>query len=181
VLTLNELEKASHELGQVYEDYFQLSDTLREDGERILSDQKTDQTWRRNLIRVTWPMIEAYASVLRRQCLVFTKFCELNLSTKHRKLLIDESNFHSSERIKESLKLAYRLHQLDRTMNFGNIDWQNVQDAIKVRDRITHPKNSQDLNIDDEEWARIHSGLAWMLKGFTDYFDQVNQKYGQTA
>jgi hypothetical protein len=66
-------------------------------------------------------------------------------------------------------------------MNFGNIDWQNVQDAIKVRDRITHPKNAQDLNIDDEEWARIHSGLAWMLKGFTDYFDQVNQKYGQTA
>lgn len=178
---VNDLNQASKELGEVYDDYFLLSDTLRSDGERILDDPNTDQTWRRNLVRVAWPMIEAYGSVLRRQCIVFSNYCELELSPKHRRLLEDESNFQSSERIKESLKLAIKLLELDRPMDFSDENWQCVREAIVVRDRITHPMKAADLEIGDEEWVRIHSGMTWMLRGFTDFFDQVNQKYGPQA
>lgn len=171
------LQEAVRELGAVYDDYFVLSNVLREDGNRVLDDPRADQPWRRNLVRVHWPMIEAYASTLRRFCNVFRKHCELTLSAKHARLLDDESQFATAERIKETLKLAYRLHELDRTPNFSDRHWANVRSAIQARDRIMHPKSASDLEISDADWPEIHSGLAWVLSAFTEFFDLVNKKY----
>ncbi len=171
------LQEAVRELGVAYDDYFVLSNILREDGSRVLDDPRADQPWRRNLVRVHWPMIEAYASTLRRFCNVFRKHCELTLSEKHARLLDDESQFATAERIKETLKLAYRLHELEGTPNFGDQHWANVRSAIQVRDRITHPNSAVDLEVSDEDWPGIHSGLAWVLSAFTEFFDLVNKKY----
>ena len=175
------LQEAARELGAAYDDYFMLSDVLRRDGARVLDDSRADEPWRRNVVRVTWPMIEAYASTLRRFCNVFRKYCDLELSTKHVRLLDDESQFGTPERIKETLKLAYRLHDLNDPPDFGDKQWSCVREAIEVRDRIMHPKSAADLEISDKNWPSVHAGLVWALTCFTRFFDQVSKKYGPAA
>lgn len=178
---MDALQRAAKELGAAYDDYFALSAELRTDGNRVLDDSNVDQPWRRNLVRVTWPMIEAYASTLRRFCNVFRKYCRLNLSSKHTRLLDDESLFGSAERIKETLKLAYQLHELEGAPTFCDKHWADVRKALTVRDRITHPKSASDLVISDGEWPNVHSGLSWALSRFTEFFDRVHKKYGPAA
>jgi hypothetical protein len=177
-VTVSSLEQASKQLTAVYDDYFSLSDALRADGERILDDPRSDQTWRRNLIRVTWPMLEAYASILRAMCKVYREYYEIRLTQKQERLLEDESQLASADRLKETLKLAFRLHELEDSPSFGDADWSSVRKAIAVRDRITHPKSSIDLEIADDEWESVHGGLTWALQCFTSFFDQTNTRYG---
>jgi hypothetical protein len=110
---MSRLEDAVEELTQVYDDYFQLSDYLRTDGKRILDDANSDQTTRRNLIRVSFPMVEAYSGVLRKICHVLRRHSKIHLTKKQIRLLDDESLLASADRLKESLKLAFRVHELN--------------------------------------------------------------------
>lgn len=177
---MSSLDQAAKELTEIYDDYFRMSQDLQADGHRILDDERQDQTARRNLVRVTWPMLEAYSSSLRAMCSLFQRHCQIRLTRKQVQLLEDESQLGSAERLKQTLKLAFRLHEIDPP-RFGDTNWSNVHIAIGVRDRITHPKRASDLEIPDEEWEEAHDGLAWAIRCFTSFFDEVNKKYGSAA
>ena len=55
--------------------------------------------------------------------------------------------------------------QLDTELeiDFGVVGWADLKQAIKVRNRITHPKSISDLDISDTDIAIIQSGLLWFL------------------
>ena len=79
---MTELEVASKDLAAVYDDYFDMSTKLRKDLE-VLIDQESDEPhWRRNFIRTSFPLIEAFASSLRTICLVLAKHSEFNISNR---------------------------------------------------------------------------------------------------
>ena len=110
---MNKLREAANELSQVYKDYFLLSEVLRLDLDDVLDQESDTQTWRRNFIRTSWPMIEAYSNTLRNLCSVLDKHSKFDKSKRQRHLLANKAKFSSVQRIKESLKLAFKIHELD--------------------------------------------------------------------
>lgn len=48
------------------------------------------------------------------------------------------------------------------SVEFAGGGWSNLCQAIKIRNRITHPKPDQDLAISDKDLAVVESGLLWL-------------------
>ncbi|MDD3799193.1 MAG: hypothetical protein PHE36_08455 [Novosphingobium sp.] len=66
-----------------------------------------------------------------------------------------------------TIRLATRIAQRiapDFDVSFETDDWVKLQDAIHVRNRITHPKKRSDLHINEKEVALCLSGLFWVLE-----------------
>lgn len=51
----------------------------------------------------------------------------------------------------------------DLRLGFDNVGWQRLQQAIAVRNRITHPKSATDLFVRSEELKVVADGLRWTL------------------
>jgi len=178
---MTELDLAANELSLVYEDYFVLSETLKLDLDKLLDEESDSQTWRRNFVRTSWPMIEAYSSTLRNLCSVLDKHSKFDKSKRQKHLLANKATFSSVQRIKESMKLAFKIHELDEKPVFGDQNWQKLQKAVKVRNRITHPNSSRDLQISDKDWQQVYEGIVWLMHELFSFFNQVHSKYGPRA
>jgi len=57
---------------------------------------------------------------------------------------------------------------LDAGAFFSDNSWNELQEAVRVRNRITHPKEPNELNITDEQMDHIRGGLTWVLNCTTD-------------
>ena len=175
---MSALETAARELANVYEDYFEMSKKLQSDMNALVERESETPEWRRNFVRTSWPMIEAYASTLRNICSVISKHAGLKLSKRNRKLLEDESRLATTERLKQSLKLAFNMHELEVKPIFSDANWLHLRQAIRVRDRLMHPKKSSDLDIAEDEWQEIFNGITWVLSELFSFFEQVHKQYG---
>lgn len=56
--------------------------------------------------------------------------------------------------------------------DFKNDGWVNFKTSIKIRNRITHPKSRDDLNITDGEIAICQSAFFWIIH-LTHYFMEL--------
>src|SRR5690606_24252611 len=48
-------------------------------------------------------------------------------------------------------------------IDFSGASWAGLQHAIKVRNRITHPKSKLDLILSDDEVQNSVSALFWLV------------------
>lgn len=71
-------------------------------------------------------------------------------------------------RFKSNFRFAFKLfaksNALDQKFipDLGGGDWANLIDALKVRDRITHPKSISDLKITDKEIQNALRAYDWV-------------------
>jgi hypothetical protein len=49
-------------------------------------------------------------------------------------------------------------------IDFSNDGWSKLKQTIKIRNRITHPKNLSDLEITQEDIEISQAGFFWILK-----------------
>ena len=54
-------------------------------------------------------------------------------------------------------------HRSPSELDVSGSEWQSFRRAIKIRDRITHPKSVSDLNISDEDYNDVSAGFGWVL------------------
>lgn len=47
-------------------------------------------------------------------------------------------------------------------VDFAGTGWSNFRRAVSIRNRITHPRPENDLNVSDEELHAVASGLSWL-------------------
>lgn len=48
-------------------------------------------------------------------------------------------------------------------VDFSGEGWSSLNQAIAIRNRITHPKSKTDLEITDEDIAKSEAGFFWLL------------------
>jgi hypothetical protein len=65
--------------------------------------------------------------------------------------------------IRFAFKLLAKATEAPTVLDVSGPEWRSLQRAIKVRDRITHPKNISDLTISDEELADVMIGFKWFM------------------
>ena len=168
-------------MNQAFEDYFALSKALNSDVEMFLDINESglikdsDIRWKRNFVRTLPAVIEGYNHCIRRIAKCEFK-CKLQkLSKMELKVIVCECNSNTRERIKYTLSGSFKIFNFPLP-DFGTEDWENAQEGLKRRDQFMHPKFPADLEIASDSWARIDSGLIWLLKQHMDFSQHLQKR-----
>lgn len=73
------------------------------------------------------------------------------------------------------LRTAAECADFDPSPLFSDNGWEEMQAASHVRDRITHPKKPEDLQITDKELHTISEGSRWLFNSHIDIINSFPQ------
>ena len=175
---MNTPSSPQERMDSAFDNYFALSDVLREDLMALLESESTSQHWRRNYIRVSASLIEGYAHCLREMCAVSSECIAPSIGQKEAEVLRSERNFEANDRIKLTLRVAYKLFDLQPAPNFGGPEWPRAQRVLAKRHLLMHPKSSADLEIPDDLWNELHDDVAWLIEQLFNFIAALQKKHG---
>lgn len=162
-----------------FDNYFQLSNILQADMNVLLDGENDSQHWRRNFIRASASLIEGYAHCLREMCAVSFECIAPEISRKESEVLQSERGFDANERIKLTLRVAYKIFQLEPAPKFGGNEWPRAQRVLSKRHLLMHPKTPADLEVPDDLWDEMRDDVAWLMEQLFNFFSLLQQKHGR--
>jgi hypothetical protein len=168
-------------LDAAFDKYFAMSNILQDDIEALLNVNDDSQNTRRNFIRAAAALIEGYAYCFREMCEVGIATGAGPLTSKEVEVIQAERSFDSTDRLKLTLRAAYKSFQLPSVPEFGDEGWQHTQALIEKRDRLMHPKNAEDLEVPDALWADIHEGTKWIFRQLFSFMEQLAIVHGPSS
>lgn len=147
------------------------------DDVKIAKERLEQQYSRRVYVRTLFAMIEGVTYSVKQALFVIAHNFDGSGRIKVGEMVIlkgssfdlnDKGEVQEKEkyfRIKDNLKFTVNSinHVLGSRIDLGadTKDWSNFVNAVKIRNRITHPKELADLNISDEDLACIDSVNSW--------------------
>jgi hypothetical protein len=160
------------------DNYLSLSQLMQADMSELLDCETKTQQWRRNFIRVSASLIEGYAHCLRELSAVSFKCSATpDISIKETKVIESERQCSAAERIKLSLRAAYKLFELTPTPDFSNSKWLRASRLWETRDGLMHPKTPSDLELADVLWNQLYDGVVWLIEQLFNFFSLLREKY----
>ena len=160
-----------------FENYFALSDILSEDLVALLDNESDSQQWRRNYIRVSASLIEGYSHCLREMCAVSFECVAPNIDKKEADVLRSECGFDANDRIKFTLRAAYKLFELQPAPNFGGPEWHRAKRVMAKRHLLMHPKSPADVSISDEFWKELREDVTWLVEQLFNFVAALQKKH----
>ena len=171
--------------------FFVLTSDLERCQENL--DSEDSQFWRRTYIRTAFAFIEAMNGILRVTALRAATSNEKTELRLTRIALLDETGFSIQKNgtLKEEDQrhpflnyTAFILRSLaeesyGEASFFGDNGWNELQKAVQIRHRLTHPKGGSDMNISDEELTGVHEAMRWYHNAVVscmsngDYWDNL--------
>ncbi len=164
-----------------------LAEGVSADGAIALSKPKYDrQTIRRLYVRTLVSLIEAMLATLKQDALRVGE----TLSDAER-LLLREGTFDLNDKgeaferpfiaaLPKSLKFAIRCfakaHGLTRLPDYSGAGWHEFQELVRIRNRLTHPKDASALEVTDEEMAIADRAEFWFLRANTNLLEEQGDK-----
>lgn len=167
---MKQVKDLQERMDEAFDNYFEMSDLLREDLAALLQNQDQRQHWKRNFIRTCAALFEGYTHCLRDICAISFECEAPELPEKEMAALRCEERLAADARIRLTLRAAYRLFELDPLPEFGDQGWSRAQRIFQKRHLLMHPKTPQDLVVEDEHWVQMHYGASWLLRQFTQFF-----------
>jgi hypothetical protein len=161
-----------------FDNYFALSDILRDDLVALLDSESDSQHWRRNYIRVAASLVEGYAHCLRDMCAVSFECVAPSISDKEAKVITSERNFDANDRLKLTLRVAYKLFELAPVPNFGGPEWLRAQRVLTKRHLLMHPKTPADLEVPDALWSELREDVTWLVAQLFSFISTLQGKHG---
>jgi hypothetical protein len=61
------------------------------------------------------------------------------------------------------IKTGAECWHFDSSPFFSDCGWEKTQKALKIRHRITHPKNGMDLYVNSEELETVRDSVRWLF------------------
>ena len=164
-------------LDAAFGNYLQLTDALRDDLTQMLASESAAQHWRRNFVRASVAMLEGHAYSLRQICAVALRCHAPPISAKERRAIRDDSGFDANNRLKLTLRAAYKLHSLSPLPQFGGSEWRQAQKLMKKRHRLMHPTSPRDLGMADSTWRDYKRSIIWLSEQFSDFLKLLARKH----
>jgi hypothetical protein len=174
---MNTVPTPQERMDAAFDNYFALSDLLRDDLVALLDTESDSQHWRRNYIRVSASLIEGYAHCLREMCAVSFECVAPEIGKKEAEVLRSERSFDANERIKLTLRVAYKLFELQPAPNFGGPEWPRAQRVLAKRHLLMHPKSPADLEVPDDLWNELRSDVTWLVEQLFNFIAALQQKH----
>ena len=100
------------------------------------------------------------------------------ITKKEAEVVQSERNFDANERIKLTLRAAYKLFELEPVPNFGGNAWPKAQQVLGKRHLLMHPKRAVDLEISDVVWNEQRDAVIWLVEQFFNFISLLEKKHG---
>lgn len=157
----------------------EISKILRQDELDCMESAVKDnsQFWWRMYVRSFFAHVEGVTYRLKQQSLSAAEEFRLIKLSHEEIAIINEESYELTENaqikkrpiynpidrnIRFTFDIALRAYGTKLDLKLGNDNkWNNFKKSIKVRNRITHPKNSSDLLISDEEKKHLLEAVDW--------------------
>ncbi|MGZ5526767.1 MAG: hypothetical protein ACXWFF_17305 [Methylomonas sp.] len=123
-------------------------------------------------------MIEGDAHCLREMCAVSFECVAPEISEKETEVIRSERCFNANERIKLTLRAAYKLFELHPAPNFGGHEWRRAQLVFERRHLLMHPKTPDDLEISNELWSELREDITWLVEQLFNFISALQAKHG---
>lgn len=149
-------------------------------------DTIPSQQHRRELIRSAFAAIEGYVWLYREHVVEAARLLdkldfdegvalsELNYQISEQGKVITQPRFVSLLAIvRLTTRIATRLTP-DLDVRFDTADWHHLQKAGTVRNRITHPKSKEDLQLTGDDAATCLNAFFWLLEISTKAMEATN-------
>jgi len=141
--------------------------------------KKLSQPERRVFVRSAFATIEAEVYVMKQMAVSWhpglkwrptISEAERAFAQEHEYRLTDSGDVETRRAkisLEANLRFAFKLlakaGSVPSELDVSGSEWQSFRRAIKIRDRITHPKSVSDLNISDEDYNEVTAGLRWIV------------------
>lgn len=175
---MNHEASPQQRMDAAFDNYLALSNVLHDDMMALLNGETETQHWRRNFIRSSAALIEGYAHCLRDMCAVSLECTAPKITKKEAEVLLSEKGFDANDRIKLTLRAAYKLFELASGPNFGGNEWLRAQRVLDKRHLLMHPKAPSDLEVPDQLWLEIREDVTWLMEQLFNVFTLLQQKHG---
>ncbi len=164
-------------LGKTSKELQEIQETLGEDVLLCtkMLEQEDSQFWRRTLVRTSFAFIEGV--VYRMKQLAFEVFSceEASLSRSEVAMLLEESYELNDKgeaisrakylQITTNMKFAFkalaRAYGVNYDLVVDEAERDNFKKALKIRDRLMHPKSTLDLTVADAEVSTVDKAVGW--------------------
>lgn len=143
---------------------------------RHWSSAETSGSERRAFVRAAFAALDAFLSQSSRLLIFLDKKELYKLKPEELSLLqekrvevdskgdaITRDHFTPfSNKLRFVLNLAGRFSIPTYRVDVGDSGWQALRAAINTRDQLTHPKEIEDLEVQDEDLRLLKTGLEWL-------------------
>lgn len=76
-----------------------------------------------------------------------------------------------------SLNYSAKALDLDYTVKKGEVGYKSMLDAVKIRDRITHPKGKSCLSVSNEEMTILGNANVWFRDEVGKLMNLIHEKH----
>lgn len=173
------MKSNDEEYSIVNKDFEKLIEGISEDVNILHQTIKREdnQTWRRAYIRAVFSSIESIIFNLKRFIKVIEKNDDLPLTELEQKKLNEFYSEKASsgreiikvfrlsflENITFTIELYAFANYLSMKIDKNSAGWKLLKESVKIRNRITHPKNSKDIFVKKTELNKVFKAHKWFI------------------
>ncbi|HSH38217.1 MAG TPA: hypothetical protein VK993_05475 [Chthoniobacterales bacterium] len=160
------------------------------EAEQALIKRYDSQFARRTYVRAGFAAVEGLVWLVKQACHVGATNMRMELSRADIALLLDETHELDSSgsarskpkflRLPENTRYAFKLAESvfggPLRIDVQRPEWKAYCTVIRVRNRITHPRSPEELNVLDAEIDSTVEGLSWLTLHTLVFIDQASAK-----
>ncbi|HYX72933.1 MAG TPA: hypothetical protein VE732_09185 [Nitrososphaera sp.] len=193
---LAELEKTS--LWKAYVEFQEIEVILADDVKVTGKAEKNEnnrQFWRRTAVRAIFALIEGVVYRMKQLAYEVHVYEGMPLPNADAALLLEESyelndkgvaiTRYNYPQIEKNIKFAFasvtRAYNITYQLNLSDARWDAFKKTLKVRNRLTHPKHTQDLIVSDEEAATMLVAYIWFLSCLKELVGEIGTALAHRA
>lgn len=169
------------------QDFDVITDKLTEELALLdeLRHQRDSEAVRRLYVRAVFAFVEAFACIMREKAILALSAQANNGGPIHvtKIAFLDDGSYaltdtgHIQRKDRSPYPFgphfAFTLRTLAEAAQVSDDyiqgpGWDAFKRAIKIRNRITHPKNAHDVAISDGDYSTVHQGLKWAFNSCID-------------
>lgn len=128
---------------------------------------------RRSLVRVLFALVEGMISVMGQTSLAFHYLGAVKLTNREVEILEDRRRPKLTKRVRCALECYARVFRVPSRLDVDSDGWRAFRGAVKVRNRITHPRRPADCNISDDDLREVRTAADWFIQLLTRSYDDV--------
>lgn len=151
--------------------------------------------WRRTYVRTFFAAVEGYCFQYKRTALVMVELSPFTgvYFSPEEQMFLKEKEYDLNEKgeitetkakLRTAANFLFSIRMIttgcsnsEIKIDKGGREWQDFKTALKIRDRITHPKNLNEIMIGEEEVNVVWRTVNWFLN-LTQKISVMLEEYG---
>ena len=154
----------------------------------LMMSEKESEEIRRLAIRSIFSIVEGMCYRMKLTAFLIGRLREMEFTRAEIAMINEEAYFINNgkaeikpyfpnfiDNLRFSFKILSRVLGVDFSLNVGGSNFREFKEAIKIRNRITHPKGTKDLIISKDDLSKVTNAHDWFVanlrklsKGITD-------------